>query len=511
MGKKILIISICFQIIFSFCNCNNKYKNIQISYGIFSNPFSLDPSKINNKVTCNIFPNIFETLITLDNNKSNINPKLASKWEITNDGLQYIFYLIPKIQFHDGSTLNANDVKVSFLRQYDKNSYYYNNEPPNIFENILKNTIKSITVIDNLTVKFDLYYPNYLFLYLLSSPYIASIISSKSLEKYGVNIGEHPIGTGQFKLLLRNEDIILSSFKQYWKERINIESLIFKTGRPNELEVKALENSIDVLNRISGSNIDKFKNSNKFNFFSIEPETIYFLGFNLKRKLLRNKYIRKAILLSLDRNKIVNTLNRTNAIVADGPLPIGIFHSDNMEKQEKYNLGRAEELIKNSNYNGTKIKLLVFEDSPRTTVFFDIIVNQISQTGLKIEKDFYNDWEDFEEAKREGAYDLILDGWAADILGDPYFFLYNLFHSESNFNVFNYKNERVDALLDEAVRTFDKEKRNVMYEEINNIVIEDIPAVFISQIKDVFVVNKRIKNVKINPYRYIEYQNVTVE
>jgi len=106
---------------------------------------------------------------------------------------------------------------------------------------------------------------------------------------------------------------------------------------------------------------------------------------------------------------------------------------------------------------------------------------------------------------------LTLEGWGADILGDPYFFLYNLFHSESYFNVFNYKNKRIDKLLDEAVRISEKNKRNKMYEEINNIIIEDIPAVFISQIKDVFVVNKRIKNVIVNPYRYIEYQHVFID
>jgi len=43
------------------------------------------------------------------------------------------------------------------------------------------------------------------------------------------------------------------------------------------------------------------------------------------------------------------------------------------------------------------------------------------------------------------------------------------------------------------------------------MIIKDIPAVFISQIKDVFVVNKRIKNVIVNPYRYIEYKDVVVD
>jgi peptide/nickel transport system substrate-binding protein len=182
-----------------------------------------------------------------------------------------------------------------------------------------------------------------------------------------------------------------------------------------------------------------------------------------------------------------------------------------LEKQEGYNLEKAKTLIKELSNSIPKLKIIGFYFSQRTKVFFDIIVNHLSKIGIEVEKKYYDNLEEFENAKRQGDYDLILDGWGADILGDPYFFLYDLFHSNSSFNVFHYKNERVDKLLDEAVRTFDKDKRNKLYEKINNIIIKDIPAVFISQIKDVFVVNKRIKNIIINPYRYIEYQNVIID
>jgi ABC-type transport system substrate-binding protein len=241
-----------------------------------------------------------------------------------------------------------------------------------------------------------------------------------------------------------------------------------------------------------------------------KPETIYFLGFNFSKKILRDIKLREAILLSLDRKKIVNTLNRTNAEVGNGPIPVGILNSIDLLKQKSYNLEEAKNLIKKSGYNGSKLILVGFEDSPRTRIFFDIVVNYLNQIGIEIEKMYYNKWEEFLKAREFDDFDLTLEGWGADILGDPYFFLHDLFYSNSNFNVFHYKNEKVDKLLNEAVRTFDMDKRYKMYEEINNIIIDDIPAVFISQIKDVFVVNKRIKNVIINPYRYIEYDKVII-
>lgn len=512
MLKRILLVTF-FCIFFILCSNREINEDNIIVQGILSKPFSLDPSKICNEVSNNILPQIFETLVTIENKKNNIIPNLAKSWEKSKDGLSYFFHLRPEVKFQDGTYLTAEDVKISFLRQFDSKCPYYYDNSTNIFENLLKGIICSIDIIDSLNIKFNLKYPNSLFLYLLSSPRISSIVSSESLQEYGKNFGKHPIGTGPFELQSSNieDNIVLVPFREYWNEIPNIKKLKFKVGTRDELETNALKNSIDVLSKISGNEIDKFKDFNRFNFISYEPNNIFFLGFNLKKEIIKNSNFRKAILFSLNRKKIVNTLNRTNAIVANGPLPIGIFDSENLVNQEDYNLEISKKLLQMIGNNIPKLKLIGYLYSPRTLVFFDIIVNHLNQVGIEIEKKYYNEWEDFSNAKKNENYDLILDGWTADILGDSYFFLYNLFCSNSNFNVFQYMNEKIDKLLEDAVRTFDKDKRHKMYEEINNIIIEDIPAVFISQIKDVFVVNKRIKNVIINPYRYIEYDKVIID
>lgn len=376
MFRKALIIVLFVQILFSSCDNNIRNRRSQIIHGIFSPLFTLDPSKISNTVSYQIFPLLFEPLVTLDKN-NNIEPKLAENWKSSEDGLSYYFHLRPNVKFHDGTCLTAEDVKISFLRQFDSKCQYYYGNPPNIFENLLKGTIHSIKIVDSLNVKFNLKHPNSLFLYLISSPRASLIISSEALKKYGKEFEKHPIGTGPFKLLYEYEDdcLVFVPFENYWGKIPNIKELRFKIGRADELETQALENSIDVLSRISGSNTERFIASKKFYFLTTEPETIYFLGFNLNRSVLKNKKLREVILLSLDKEKIVSTLNRTNAIVAQGPVPFGIFNSKNLNIQKEYDSEKAKELVKISKYNGSKLKLIGFEDSPRTRIFFDIIVN----------------------------------------------------------------------------------------------------------------------------------------
>ena len=512
MFKKVLILFSFIQILFASCNNNEGNREDIIIHGIFSELSTLDPSKISNTVSYQIFPLLFETLVTLENNY-NIKPQLAKSWEKSDDGLSYYFHLRHDVKFHDGKYLTAQDVKISFIRQFDTKCPYYYDNPPNIFKKLLEEMISSIDIIDSVNVKFNLKYPSSVFLYLLSSPRVSPIVSSKSLNMISESFIICPIGTGSFKLNKKTEegDIILTRFEKYWDKIPNIRELYFKLCPQSELEEQALSNLIDVLPRIRGNIVERFKSSNNFIFISTKTETIYFLGFNLKKNIIKNKNFREAILLSLDRQKIVSTINRTNAIMADGPLPRGIFYSENLARQKDHDTEKAKKIIKELGNNIPKLKIIGFEDSPRTRIFFDIIVNYLNKVGIKIEKNYYSKWEEFLSAREFDDFDLTLEGWGADILGDPYFFLYNLFHSNSYFNVFRYKNEKIDKLLEDAVRTFDKDKRHKMYEEINNIIIEDIPAVFISQIKDVFVVNKKIKNVIINPYRYVEYNKVIID
>ena len=122
--------------------------------------------------------------------------------------------------------------------------------------------------------------------------------------------------------------------------------------------------------------------------------------------------------------------------------------------------------------------------------------------------DYYNDWNKYFEEREKNNYNMFLNTWRSDFVGDPYFFLYDLFHSQSVNNIFHYKNTSVDSLLNLARITDSRENRNEYYKELLKIIENDVPAVYILHPKEVFVINKRFSPVIIDPYGYIHYEKI---
>lgn len=79
----------------------------------------------------------------LDDDYKTIKPNLVEKWDISNDGYEYSFYLKPNIKFHDGTNLTSDDVKSSFIWQ-NKNLIS------------LGIIIDEITIVDSLTISIRL-------------------------------------------------------------------------------------------------------------------------------------------------------------------------------------------------------------------------------------------------------------------------------------------------------------------------------------------------------------------
>ena len=88
----------------------------QLVLGVPLEPPNLDPtSGAAAAVDSIVYGNVFEGLTRITQS-GDVAPALAESWEITPDGLAYVFHLRRGIRFHDGSTFDANDVKFSLDR-----------------------------------------------------------------------------------------------------------------------------------------------------------------------------------------------------------------------------------------------------------------------------------------------------------------------------------------------------------------------------------------------------------
>jgi peptide/nickel transport system substrate-binding protein len=158
--------------------------------------------------TSNIATNhIFQSLVRLNFDTSELEPCLATSWD-TPDPLTYIYHLRKGVKFHNGDPFTADDVVFSTNRskKVSWGSYALSN-------------LDTITALDPYTVQVKLSKPDWRFKWFYYWP-PGSILSKKYVEKVGEDVAaQKPVGTNAFKLTSStSSQVVLEKFADYWEK-----------------------------------------------------------------------------------------------------------------------------------------------------------------------------------------------------------------------------------------------------------------------------------------------------
>ncbi|WP_163848330.1 ABC transporter substrate-binding protein [Pseudooceanicola aestuarii] len=242
------------------------------------------------------YSNIFEGLTRFGADGS-INPGLARDWEISEDGLSYTFMLRDGVTFHDGSAMDAEDVKFSLDRARAEDSA---NAQKGLFAGI-----ETVEVMDPLTVKVTLSAPNGMFLFNMAWG-DAVIVAPESIE----TIKTAPVGTGAFKFdsWAQGDSITLVKNQDYWGEPAQLDRATFKfISDPTAAFAATMAGDVDVFSAFPApENLPQFDADPRFNVTigSTEGETI--LAMNNKMPPFDNIKVRQAVAHAIDRQAIID-------------------------------------------------------------------------------------------------------------------------------------------------------------------------------------------------------------
>jgi len=268
-----------------------------ITIGMQLEPPHLDPtSAAAQAIDSVVYSNIFEGLTKFQRYGS-IVAGLAESWEITDDGTEYTFTLRDGVQFHDGTTMDAEDVKFSLDRARADDSQ---NAQKALFTGI-----QNVRVVDSLTVKITLDGPNGNFLFNLAGG-DAVIVAPESIG----NIKQSPIGTGPYVLSdwVQGDQIVLSRNPGYWGEQPSLDKGTFKfISDPTAAFAAMMAEDIDAFSVFPApENLPQFEADPRFQVLigSTEGETI--LSINNKKPPLDNVKVRQAIAHAIDRNALID-------------------------------------------------------------------------------------------------------------------------------------------------------------------------------------------------------------
>jgi len=273
------------------------FAQTDIVVGLQLEPPHLDPtSAAAGAIDQVLYANVFEGLTRFAPDGS-VKAGLAKRWEISEDGLQYTFFLQPGVSFHDGTAFTAQDVKFSLDRARAEDSQ---NAQKTLFEEI-----ENVEVVDDLTVRVNLTAPNGSFLFNMAWG-DAVIVAPESVE----DIKQAPVGTGAFEFdsWVQGDRITLTKNTDYWGAAAKLDQATFKfISDPTAAFASVMAEDVDVFPFFPApENLPQFEADPRFQVLvgSTEGETI--LSTNNASPPLDNRKVRRAIAHAIDRGAIID-------------------------------------------------------------------------------------------------------------------------------------------------------------------------------------------------------------
>lgn len=401
-----------------------------------------------------LYSNVFEGLTRFMSDGSVV-PGLAESWEISDDGLTYTFKLRSGVTFHDGTTMDAEDVKFSLDRIGAEDSANA--------QKALYAAISGVNVIDPMTVEIKLSEPNGNMIFNLAWG-DAVIVAPESIE----NIKQQPIGTGAFKFdsWTQGDKVEISRNDAYWGDAPALAKATFKfISDPTAAFASVMAEDVDVFAGFPApENLPQFEADPRFQVIvgSTEGETI--LSTNNKMPPFDNVKVREALAHAIDRQAIID-----GAMFGLGT-PIGTHFAP-------HNPAYVD-LTAQSAYDPEKAKALLaeagFPDGFETTLHLpppsyarrggEIIASQLAQVGIKAEITNV-EWAQWLETVFRGKnFGLTIvshtEPMDIGIYANPDYY-------------FQYDNKAFQDLIAKFNTTADPEMRNQMMAEAQKIISDD--------------------------------------
>lgn len=423
-------------------------------------------------------------------------PDLAERWEISEDGLTYTFYLRKNVKWHDGVPFTSADVKFTFDLYLDPELAL----PQRGFYEC----IDYIETPDDYTVVFHLKYPSPVLMPLGFAFWRNHMIIPKHLYE-GTDIwnnpyNEKPIGTGPFKFVewVKGDYILLEKNEDYYIEGLPyLDRIIFKIAPNTAAQLAALEaGEAGCVNYVPEPEVKRLMEVEGIYVFPIFKAIglTNYIAFNQGEgingnPILQNKKVRHAIVHALNRQEIIDLALGGFGKVQHSWISSELkeFYEPNVPKYE-YDPEKANRLLDEAGYprgpDGIRFTLRLYHvagDVPRERAS-EIIKSQLAEVGIEVEI-ITADWPTIKEWLTV-KYDFDLC-WFGHATGPDPDRLYVYYHGSQitpgSWQFVRYNNLEVNELWDESRKTVDPATRAELFKKMQMIMMEDLPIIPIQE------------------------------
>ena len=460
----------------------------ELRIGLKSEPSSLDPQYHNIGANNQIASHLFDPLVAKDDKQLPI-PGLATSWKPISD-TAWEFKLRPGVTFHDGSAFTAEDVVFTFERAARvPNS-------PSPFTLVTRQMTK-LEIVDPLTLRIHTATAAPLLPLDLSGLPILSHKAAAGGAPEGkttaeLDRGEGLIGTGPFKFVdwKRGAELVLARNDAYWGRKPAWTKVTFRPLANATVRVAALlAGDVDLIDDPPTAELAKLRKDPKLAVAEAVSSRVIYIALDqfaepspgipdtAAKNPLKDKRVRQALSQAIDRKAIVDKAMEGVALAAGDFLPWPAFGTAKSTQPDKFDPAAAKKLLAEAGYpNGFSITL----GTPNGRYLNDLKVAQAiaamwSRIGVRTEVEASAP-PAFFKYRDEYKYSAYLAGWGADSgeMSNPLRALVATPNREKGMGGINrgrYSNSAMDAKLEEALRTVDDRKREVLLQEASKLVI----------------------------------------
>jgi ABC-type transport system substrate-binding protein len=501
---------------------------------------SLDPAFAKNQSTIWPAHQLFNTLVEIDS-QLNLLPSLATRWEISEDGKTYTFFIRPGVYFHDdaafpnnkGRKLTAHDIAYSFNRVVDPKTA----SPGAWIFNGKVDTIQPFTAINDSIFRLKLLRPYHPILGILSMQY-CSVVPKEAVEQYGNTFRRHPVGTGPFRFVAWEEGqaLILAKNNHYFEKDSTGTALPYLDGiKISFYDSKATEfllfrqQQLSFINDIESSFKDEVLTKKgtlrkewegKIVLQTSPYLNIEYLGIlvDTNNKLVKQlptklKKVRQAINYGFDREKMVLYLrNSLGTPAQSGFVPAGLpSFNDSLVKGYHYDVKKATALLQEAGFpNGRGLPQIKLLTIPIYADMANFIAKQLSEIGITIQVEVVQKALLLELTSNSQAA-FFRGSWIADY-PDAENYL-SVFYSKNPAppNYTRYNNKTFDAYFEKAIAETNDSIRYDLYRKADQQVIDDAPVVPLWYDKVVWMVQPNVKGFVPNGLNLLELRHVKLQ
>jgi peptide/nickel transport system substrate-binding protein len=317
---------------------------------------------------------------------TDVQPDLAESWDISADEKTYTFHLRKGVRFQDGTTFTSKDVLASLNRQFDANDPTVPTGAARPLQNIGEN-VASMTAPDDSTVVLVLDSPDRTLLGNLSD-IGGRILSSAALNRYGKNIGKHPVGTGPFEFVsaTAGQSIVLKPFAGYRLGKPKLDGLVLQQVQdPSTMISSLISGTVNATDFTPYSAVKQLRANSAVTVNSTPYGYDAFVMMDVRTPGLKDIRVRRAINLAIDRKTIMAEAFYGAAALPDGYAipPAQPGYDPSLADLSITDVAAAKALIKQAGAAGTRLTMIC-EDGTWHSAAAQIIAQNLSDIGLDV-------------------------------------------------------------------------------------------------------------------------------